>query len=66
MTDYYIKIEGYADTVMAIIHILADSKEEAVNKATEIYMRDFGVYKITRDEALEEAETYGLDIIEEE
>lgn len=62
MKDFYIEIDGYCNTILAIYHIKADSYEEAVEKAKEIYVSELEFSNIeTRDEAEERQCEAGLD-----
>lgn len=63
---YYIEFEGYADTVLAIIKVKAKDINEAYWKAADIYMRDYGVYNLSKESAEELAETNGIEIIDGE
>lgn len=47
---YYIKIEGYADTVLAVYKIRAWTYEEAVQLAKEKYFEELTISRTSQNE----------------
>ena len=66
MKTYYIEIEGYCSTVLALVKVEATNIEDAKRKAMAAYHANEDVYEISEEEARTILENKEIDYMIDE